>query len=55
MKQLLPIGLLFMVNDVLAHPGHGKPGGLHFHELSDGLMIVIGLVAAGLLCWAWKK
>ncbi len=40
---------------VLAHPGHGKPGLLHFHEFSDGLMILIGLVAVGLLCWARKK
>jgi hypothetical protein len=40
---------------VLAHPGHGRPGLLHFHEFSDGLMILIGLVAVGLLYWAWKK
>jgi hypothetical protein len=55
MKELFPTVLLFAVNDALAHPGHGKPGLLHFHEFSDGLMIVVGLVAVGLLCWAWKK
>ncbi len=27
----------------------------HFHEFSDGLLVVAGLVAAGLLLWAWKK
>ena len=42
-------------NVVLAHPGHGKPGFVHFHEFSDGLMILIGLVAVGLLWRAWKK
>lgn len=47
--------LLLFSNVVLAHPGHGKPGFVHFHEFSDGLMILIGLVAVGLLCWAWKK
>ena len=55
MKQLFAVGLLFVLSDVLAHPGHGKPGSLHFHEFSDGLILVIGLVAVGLLCWAWKK
>ncbi len=55
MKQWLRIGLLLVAGDVLAHPGHGKPGFLHFHEFPDGLIIVIGLVAVGLLCWAWKK
>ena len=55
MKQLFPAGLLSVVNDVLAHPGHGKPGVLHFHEFSDGLMIAVGLAAVGLLCWVWRK
>jgi hypothetical protein len=55
MKALFPTGLLLALNDALAHPGHGKPGLLHFHEFSDGLAILIGLVAVGLLWWAWKK
>ena len=55
MKQLFATGLVFAVNEALAHPGHGRPGFLHFHEFSDGLIIVIGLVAVGLLSWAWKK
>ena len=38
-----------------AHPGHGRPGLLHFHEFSDGLLIVVGLAVAGLLYWVWKK
>jgi len=40
---------------VFAHPGHGKPGFIHFHEFSDGLLIGIALVAAVLLALAWKK
>jgi hypothetical protein len=55
MKPFLAAGFLLVVNDGLAHPGHGKPGLLHFHEFPDGLMILIGLVAVALLCWAWKK
>jgi hypothetical protein len=55
MKPLFATGILFGVSDVLAHPGHGKPGLLHFHEFPDGLTIAIGLVAVALLCWAWKK
>jgi hypothetical protein len=48
--------LLFLVSSsALAHPGHGKPGFLHFHEFSDGLLIGIALVAAVLVAWAWKK
>jgi hypothetical protein len=53
MMRALP--LLLFSNVVLAHPGHGKQGFVHFHEFSDGLMILIGLVAVGLLYWAWKK
>jgi hypothetical protein len=55
MKPLLPLGLLFAATQALSHPGHGKQGFMHFHEFSDGLMILIGLVAVGLLCWAWKR
>jgi hypothetical protein len=55
MKRLFPMGVVFLANDVLAHPGHGKPGSLHFHEFPDALILVIGLVAVGLVCWAWKK
>jgi len=46
---LLYSGLMF------AHPGHGKPGLLHFHEFSDGLLVVCVVVAAGLSWWARKK
>jgi hypothetical protein len=46
---------LFFSNIALAHPGHGRAGLLHFHEFSDGLLIVVGLAAAALLYWAWKK
>jgi len=42
-------------SSVLAHPGHGKPGFLHFHEFSDGLLIGIALAAAVLAARAWKK
>lgn len=55
MKSFLPIALLLSATHALAHPGHGKPGLLHFHEFSDGLLIVIGVIAVGLLCWAWRK
>ena len=48
--------LLFLVSSsALAHPGHGKPGFIHFHEFSDGLLIGIALAAAVLVAWAWKK
>jgi hypothetical protein len=47
--------LFFFSSAALAHPGHGKPGFLHFHEFSDGLLIGIALVAAVLAAWAWKK
>ena len=46
---LLYSGLMF------ANEGHGKPGLLHFHEFSDGLLVVCVVVAAGLLWWARKK
>ena len=46
---------LLFSNLVLAHPGHGKPGLMHFHEFSDWLLIVDRPGAVGLLCWAWKK
>jgi len=55
MKRLFPVATLLAVTDALAHPGHGKPGLIHFHEFSDGLLIVAGLVVAGLLYWAWKE
>jgi len=48
--------ILFLISTpALAHPGHGKPGLLHFHEFSDGLLVGIALVAAVLLAWAWRK
>jgi len=48
--------LLFLFSSAaLAHPGHGKPGFLHFHESSDGLMVVALVAAIALLLWAWKK
>ena len=53
--KLFPVGLLFVVSNVFAHPGHGKSGLLHFHEFADGLLIAIGLIAVGLVCWAWRK
>ena len=55
MKPFLPVALFLSATQALAHPGHGKPGLLHFHEFSDGLLIVVGLVALGVLCWAWRK
>ena len=55
MKSFLPIAFFFSATHALAHPGHGRPGWLHFHEFSDGLLVVIGLVVLGLLCWAWRK
>ena len=48
--------LLFLFSSAaLAHPGHGKSGFIHFHEFSDGILILVALVAVGLLCWAWKR
>ena len=55
MKSLVSAALYLSATHALAHPGHSRPGWLHFHEFSDGLLIVIGLIALGLLCWAWKK
>lgn len=55
MKRLLPGPILFAVTDALAHPGHGKPGWLHFHEFSDGLLLVVGLGVAGLPYWVLKE
>ena len=55
MKNLFAAGLLFAATHAAAHPGHGKAGFLHFHEFSDGLMVLAFAVAAVLLCWAWKK
>jgi hypothetical protein len=54
MKPLLA-AFLFLATNALAHPGHGRPGWLHFHEFSDGLLIVIGLALAALAYWVWKK
>ena len=39
----------------MAHPGHARPGWVHVHEFSDGILIAVGLVAAGMLYRAWKK
>lgn len=55
MKRFVPVAALLAVADAVAHPGHGKSGFIHFHEFTDGLVIVIGLAVAGLLYWAWKK
>ena len=55
MKNLFPVALLFVATQAAAHPGHGKPGFLHFHEFSDGLMAVAFVAAIALVCWAWKK
>jgi hypothetical protein len=52
------LGLLlaFVSEALLAHPGHGRDGLLHFHEFSDGILIGAGLIAAALLvAWARKK
>jgi hypothetical protein len=48
-------GILFWTSLASAHPGHGKPGLIHFHEFSDGLLVVAGLAVAALLYWAWKE
>ena len=45
---------LFYSSLLFAHPGHGKSGLLHFHEFSDGLLVVCVVVAAGLLWWRQK-
>ena len=55
MNRLFPAALLSMATHAIAHPGHGKPGFLHFHEFSDGLMLVAFVAAIALICWAWKK
>ena len=55
MKSLISIALAVAATDSLAHPGHGRPGLWHFHEFSDGLLIAVGLIAAGLLYWSWRK
>jgi hypothetical protein len=55
MKSFVSVALFLSATHALAPPGHGKPGLLHFHEFSDGLLIAVGLVAVGLLCWAWRK
>jgi hypothetical protein len=55
MRRLVILAALFAATNVSAHPGHGRPGWLHFHEFSDGLLIVVGLAVAGLLYWAWKE
>ena len=55
MKRILPVAALLVFTNALAHPGHGRPGLIHFHEFSDGLLIVAGLAVAALLYRAWKK
>ena len=49
------LALLLFSTAALAHPGHGRDGVFHFHEFSDGILIVAALIAAALLAWAWKK
>jgi len=55
MKRFLPVGLLFAATDAFAHPGHGRPGFIHSHELADlfadGALIFAGVTVLGLLCW----
>jgi hypothetical protein len=55
MKNLFAAGLSFAASHAAAHPGHGRPGWLHFHEFSDGLMVVALVAALALAWWAWKK
>jgi hypothetical protein len=55
MKNLFPVGLFFAAAHAAAHPGHGRPGLLHFHEFSDGLVLVAFGVVIALICWAWRK
>ena len=54
-KSIAVAALLSVTEAALAHPGHGRPGWLHFHEFADGLVIVAALAVAGLIYWAWKK
>ena len=52
MKRFLPAALFLVATQVLAHPGHGKPGFLHDHTLADLALILFGLCVAGLVGWA---
>jgi len=55
MKRLLALSILPIATHTFAHSGHGRPGLIHFHEFSDGLLIVVALAVAGLLYWMWKE
>jgi hypothetical protein len=55
MKNLFAAGLFFAAAHAAAHTGHGKPGLLHFHEFSDGLMVLTLAAAVAVLWRAWKK
>ena len=51
MTQFLPAALLLAATQVLAHPGHGKPGFIHDHTLADLALILFGILVVGLAGW----
>jgi hypothetical protein len=55
MKRLLAFAFLLFAAHALAHPGHGKPGLFHDHNLVDlfanGALILAGTSVLALLCW----
>jgi hypothetical protein len=60
MKRFLPAALFLAATQVLAHPGHGKPGFIHDHALADLALILFGILVVGIAGWAllrllWRK
>jgi hypothetical protein len=51
MKRLLSIVALLATHSALAHPGHGKPGIFHHHQIAD-LFADAALLFAGVLMLA---
>ena len=51
MTKLLSAFLL-LPTFALAHPGHGKPGFIHEHNLEDLVLVLLGLAVAGCVGWA---
>jgi hypothetical protein len=42
------VALMFFASSAFAHPGHGKPGGFHFHEdLLTGLALLLWFAFMG--------
>jgi hypothetical protein len=62
MKNFLLSTVLLLPAVAQAHPGHGRPGFLHSHSLSElenwvanGALLLYAVVVLGIACWGLTR